>query len=88
MTGRRYDVQLSASAARTFRKFDQPVQKRLSLVIDKLAVNPRPPGIRRLHGDPDLYRIRVGNYRIVYTIRDNVLLVLVVAIGHRKDIYR
>lgn len=83
-----YDVQLTASAARAFRKLDGPARHKLGRVIDGLANNPRPPGVTKLEGEADLYRVRSGDYRIIYTIRDKLLLVLVIAIGHRKDIYR
>ena len=56
--------------------------------MDALAANPRPKGVKKLSGPDDLYRIRVGDYRIVYQIHDDRLIVLVVRIGHRKDVYR
>jgi len=85
---RRYDVQLSSSAARAFRKLDPDVQQRLARQIDSLSLNPRAPGATKLEGEANLYRVRAGDYRIIYTIRDRLLTVLVLAIGHRKDIYR
>lgn len=56
--------------------------------MDALAGDPRPKGVKKLFGLDDLYRIRVGEYRVVYQIQDNRLIVLVVRIGHRKDVYR
>ena len=56
--------------------------------MDALAANPRPRGVKKLTGLDDLYRIRVADYRIVYQIQDDRLIVLVVRIGHRKDVYR
>ncbi len=56
--------------------------------MDALAANPRPKGVKKLTGLDNLYRIRAGDYRIVYQIRDDRLIVLVVRIGHRKDVYR
>jgi len=56
--------------------------------IDALAQEARPAGCVKLAGSPDLYRIRVGDYRIVYQIKDNELLVLVLSIGHRREVYR
>ena len=56
--------------------------------MDGLAKVPQPKGVKKLTGAEDLYRIRVGNYRVVYQIQDNCLIVLVVRIGHRKDVYR
>jgi len=56
--------------------------------MDALAINPRPKGVKKLTGLDSLYRIRTGDYRIVYQVRDDRLIVLVVRIGHRKDVYR
>ena len=53
-----------------------------------LAANPRPPGVEKLAGPDDFYRIRVGDYRIIYQIQDDVLMILVVKIGHRREVYR
>ena len=53
-----------------------------------MADNPRPQGSKKLGGEDGLYRIRVGDYRIVYAIRDDILVVLVVRIGHRSEVYR
>jgi len=67
---------------------DAALYGRLRNAIDILSENTRPPGCVKLAGEPDLYRIRVGDYRIVYQLRNQALTVLVVSIGHRKDIYR
>jgi mRNA interferase RelE/StbE len=84
-----YRVEFSRSAEREFDQLPQQVSARVSSRINSLAVNPRPPGVLKLAGrTTDLYRIRVGNYRVIYAIKDDVLLVLVVSIGHRKEIYR
>lgn len=53
-----------------------------------LEVNPRPSGIKKLEGEKDLYRLRVGDFRVIYMIKDQTLLVLVLKIGHRKDVDR
>jgi mRNA interferase RelE/StbE len=53
-----------------------------------LAADPRPFGVKKLSADEDLFRIRVGDYRIIYQIRDKELIVLVVKIGHRREVYR
>jgi mRNA interferase RelE/StbE len=60
---------------------------RLFSRIEALAENPRPPGCKKLRGATDLWRIRVGNYRVVYQVADAVLLVEIRAIGDRKDVY-
>jgi mRNA interferase RelE/StbE len=83
-----YDVQFAASAARSFRKLEPAVQRRLARAIDALSTNPRPHGPVKLTDEDDLFRLRVGEYRVVYKIQDRQLIVLIVAVGHRRDIYR
>jgi len=56
--------------------------------IDALADGPRPAGAKKLKGGGELWRIRVGDYRIVYAVRDRILLVLVVRVAHRREVYR
>lgn len=85
--GKRYDVQVDRAAAKLLRKLDRPVQARLVAVIATLAHDPRPAGVVALAGHPGLLRITVGGYRVVYTVDDAVLVVLVVHIGHRRDVY-
>lgn len=63
-------------------------RRRLVAAIAALATTPRPPGCRKLEGEPELWRIRTGDYRIVYRIDDGALGILVVTIGHRREIYR
>lgn len=83
-----YRVQLKRSARKTFLSLPRDVQHRVAAVIDGLAANPRPPGVRKLTGSDVLYRIRVGDYRVVYEIHDDRLLVMVIKLGHRREIYR
>jgi len=68
-------------------KLNQEIQSRLKPKIESLAFNPRPPDTIKLQGFDDTYRIRVGDYRVLYEIHDNVLLVLIVDVGHRKRVY-
>lgn len=84
----RYEIQFTASAARSFRKLDQATQQRVARRIDALTTDPRPDGVVKLEGAENIYRARVGAYRILYSIEDKRLIVLVVAVGHRRDIYR
>ena len=84
----RYSVQLAPSAERDLAALDKPVQRRVAARIDALAENPRPAGVAKLQGEANAWRIRVGDYRIVYQIQDEVLLILVVNVGHRREIYR
>lgn len=83
-----YAVEFLPSAARALGKLDVSVQRRLARAVDHLADEPRPPGAVKLRGSEDVWRVRVGDYRIVYRIEDDRLLVLVVIVGHRRDVYR
>ncbi len=81
-----YRIELRPAAVRSLRKLDPAVRHRLQGVIALLAQDPRPPAARALQGRPGL-RVRVGDYRIIYTVTDDVLLVVVVTIGHRREVY-
>lgn len=84
-----YTVEIQRRAEKFLRALtDQGLYRRLRAAIDSLGENPRPTGCTKLTGNDDLYRIRVGDHRIVYQIQDRVLLVLIVDIGHRREIYR
>jgi mRNA interferase RelE/StbE len=82
----RYRIELRPAAVRALRKLDPQVRHRIQGAIALLADDPRPPAARALRGRPGL-RVRVGDYRIIYTIVDDVLLVVVVTLGHRRDVY-
>lgn len=81
-----YRIELRPAAARALRKLDPQVQHRIRGAIGLLAQDPRPPGARALRGRPGL-RVRVGDYRIIYIVRDDVLVVVVVRLAHRRDVY-
>jgi len=84
-----YRIELRPSAARDIRKLDKSTQKKVVIAIEKLAAEPRPSGVKKLAGEDKLYRIKVGkDHRVVYQIEDSRLIVLVLAAGNRKDIYR
>ena len=83
-----YTVQLAPAAKRQLRKLDRSIQERVVRRLEKLEKDPRPPGVEKMEGDESTYRIRMGEYRIVYEIRDKVLVVLVLKVGHRREIYR
>jgi len=83
-----YQIKVAEEAAKFIRKQDKRIQRQIINSIRALAQNPRPQGCKKLQGYKELYRIRSGNYRIVYTIREKMLLVFVVRVAHRKDIYR
>jgi mRNA interferase RelE/StbE len=83
-----YHAEFTSSAARQLKKLPRDVQRRIAVAIDGLEHEPRPQGVRKLSAEEGIYRIRVGDYRILYQIDDKVLLVLIVSVGDRKDIYR
>ena len=84
----RYEVSVVPAALKTFVKLDKPIRRRLQSAIDGLAEEPRPHGSIALKGHAGMHRIRVGDYRVVYEVQDGKLVVLVVDLGHRSEIYR
>jgi len=84
----RYSVEVSATAERQLRKLSGTDQVRLLRTMRGLASDPRPPGCRKLSGYDDVFRVRVGRYRVVYAVEDRRLVVLVLKVGDRKDVYR
>ena len=83
-----YSILLAPTAERQLRSFAPAIQKRLVKRMKMLQDDPRPQGAKKLAGEDDLYRIREGDYRIIYTIQSKELIVLVVKIGDRKEVYR
>jgi mRNA interferase RelE/StbE len=83
-----YQVDLSKRAKRQLSKLDSDTQASIGAAIDALAVDPRPAGVKKLKGEETVYRIRVRDYRILYEIQDDELLILVIKIGHRREVYR
>ena len=83
-----YSILLAPPAERQLKALAESTQKRIVKRLKTLQHNPRPHGIKKLAAEDDLYRIREGDYRIIYTIQDKELVVLVVKIGDRKEAYR
>lgn len=83
-----YAVTVRDSARRQISDLSRELQRRVLTKIDALAVQPRPSGSLKLAGHENLYRIRVGDYRVIYEIHDVRLVVLVVVVGHRRESYR
>ena len=81
-----YRIEFRPAAARALRKLERQTQERLRTAIALLSADPRPPGARALRGRPG-YRVPVGDYRLIYLVEDDVLLVVVVALGHRREVY-
>lgn len=85
----KYNIQISRKIAKKLLRFPKKDQEKIVEKIDFLKENPKPDGYKKLsgHNDPPLYRIRVGDYRIVYTVEEDCLIILIVEVGQRKDIY-
>jgi mRNA interferase RelE/StbE len=82
-----FDVRLAPAAERQLRKLDPAGRRRVQSAIDLLAVDPRPPAARQLVGGSGEWRVRTGDFRIIYEIHDQQLLILVVKVGHRRDVH-
>lgn len=84
-----FQIQVAPAAVRQMRKLDGVALRRVQAAIELLAEDPRPSGAKKLvGGSGEEWRVRTGNYRIVYEIKDGELIVLVVAVGHRREIYQ
>lgn len=84
----RYQVRIASGAAREIRRLPKEIGKQALDAITRLADNPRPSGVKKLEGIADGYRVRIGVYRIVYTIQDDILFVNVLTVGHRREVYK
>ncbi|MBA3417251.1 MAG: type II toxin-antitoxin system RelE/ParE family toxin [Geodermatophilaceae bacterium] len=88
---RPYGVELTPAARRQISKLEQRTARRVLVELANLQADPRPPGCRAMVAQPNRWRVRVadaGDYRIVYEIHDQQLLVLVIAVAHRREVYR
>jgi len=83
-----YTVQYDPKALKELTKLEKPAARRIVKAIDALSVDPRPSGARPLVGYPDLWRIRVDDYRVVYTVKVAELVVLALRVAHRSTVYR
>ncbi len=83
-----YRIEFASAATREFSKLAKSLQQRIASKIDAPASHPRPRGVEKLEGQERRYRLRVGDYRVIYEIQDEVLIVLIVRIGHRREVYR
>lgn len=82
-----YRITLKKKAIKALTKINEPYYSKVKETIYNLADNPRPSGCKKLKGR-DAYRIRIANYRAIYEINDEILLVEIVDVGHRKDVYK
>jgi mRNA interferase RelE/StbE len=82
-----YHVVVTPKAHRQIKALPRHEQQRVNQAVKTLRENPRPDGVKKLHNSENLYRLRVGDYRVVHAIIDKVLIVIVVTVGHRKEVY-
>jgi mRNA interferase RelE/StbE len=83
-----YCITIASAAVRELKKLDARTRQTVADAISALANDPRPEGVRKLSGSKDSFRIRVGDHRVLYRIIDRDLVVLVVKVAHRRDVYR
>jgi mRNA interferase RelE/StbE len=83
-----YQIEVTKDAARALNDLDKPIRRRVQARIDRLADEPRPPEVVAMKSMPGCLRVKVGPYRIIYQVHDHRLTVLVIQIGHRREIYR
>lgn len=84
----RYSLEISRSAEKQLANVPRDAQRRLARAMNALADEPHPSGSRKLSGHDDVFRIRVGVYRVIYSVSDGMLVIIILKIGHRKDVYR
>lgn len=84
----RYTLEFTVSALREYRALDRQPQARISTKLAALCDNPLPPAAKKLHVEPDHFRIRVGDYRAVYRVDGRRVVVVIVRIRHRREVYR
>jgi mRNA interferase RelE/StbE len=85
---RRYQIELLKTARKELLKLPSDVQKRIATKIDGLALDPYPPEAKKLKDGGNRFRIRVGDYRIIYRIESDRCIVLIIKVGHRRNIYK
>lgn len=83
-----YRIEVSATAERQLRRLAKKPRIRIIEAIRALARDPRPRGCRRLRGFEDVFRIRVGRYRVLYSIEKREIVIVILKVGHRRDVYR
>ncbi len=83
-----YAVEFRRSALKDLRRLEAATQRRVLRAAENLVSDPRPSGCRKMQGSGDAFRIRVGDYRVVYTVADDVLIVAIERVRHRREVYR
>ncbi|HZD22939.1 MAG TPA: type II toxin-antitoxin system RelE/ParE family toxin [Acidimicrobiia bacterium] len=83
-----YRIEFAPAAARQLRKLDYQARRRIQAAVELLATDPRPSGAKKMVGGEGEWRVRTGDYRVVYETQDDDHVVLVLAVAHRRDVYR
>ena len=83
-----YTIQFKPTALRQVEKLSRPIRNRIAAKIEALRDDPFPAGCKKLAALTDAWRVRVGDYRVIYQVHHGILLVLVVTVGHRREVYR
>ena len=83
-----YEIEVSRTAEKQIGRLERADQRRIVRAIVALAREPRPRGSRKLQGYDDVFRIRVGTYRVIYSVEDRRLIIVILKVGHRRGVYR
>lgn len=83
-----YAVRINPTAWKEIMRLNDTMQERILTAIENLEITPRPSGVVKMSGEANIYRVRVGNFRILYEIHDEILVIVVVKVGNRRDVYR
>ncbi len=83
-----FRIEWKHSARKELKRLDRSIIPRILKLVQRLAENPHPPGSRKILGSKNTFRVRTGDYRVVYSVFDDVLLIQIVRVGHRKEVYR
>ena len=84
----KYRIEISATAERQLKKIRREDKVRILRSISLLAGDPRPSGCRKMSGYDDIYRLRIGDYRVIYEVDGRRIIVVILKIGHRREVYR
>ncbi|MFN6515474.1 MAG: type II toxin-antitoxin system RelE family toxin [Nostoc sp. CreGUA01] len=83
-----YQIEFTKGANKQLKKLPSDIKERIDSKIEELAIEPRPTGVKKLANEESLYRIKIGDYRVIYQIFDTILLVTVIKVKHRRDVYK
>ncbi len=83
-----YEIEITRTAEKQLKKLPRKERERVVAAVLRLADEPRPRGSRKLAGYDDVFRIRVGTYRVLYSVSGGRLVIIILKVGHRRDVYR